>query len=209
MFYLQHIGRIRQAILLLTDLEKRDPLHPGFKNTLSAMLLFIGDAEAAARKAREALELNPRYLIAFANLILAYTRTGEYTAVQRLLEQIPPALQEQPRVKAQIGLYYAAKGDEIKARQHYQELRELLDNLPPNGLRYIIALALSLGEVEESIDLMERAVEERSWSQFWSRSAFIRNNEAVRDHPRYLALLKRIGLDDESVAELHSRMSFE
>jgi hypothetical protein len=36
-----------------------------------------------------------------------------------------------------------------------------------------------------------------------------RNHEILRDHPRYLALLKRIGLDDESIAELHSRMSFE
>lgn len=173
------------------------------------MLLFSGDAEAAARKARETLELNPRHALALPTLIQAYTETGDFTAVQRLLEQIPPALQERPRIKAQIGLYYATQGDEKKARQLYQELQELLDNLPPNGLYYIIALSLSLGEVEESIDLIERTVEERAWTQFWSKSAFIRNNEAVWDHPRYQALLKRIGLDDESVAALNRQMSFD
>jgi tetratricopeptide (TPR) repeat protein len=148
-------------------------------------------------------------VIALATLIQAYTETADFTAVQRLLEQIPPASQELPRIKAQIGLYYATQGDEKKARQYYQEVRELLDNFPPNGLYYIIALPLSLGEVEESIDLIERTVEERSWTQFWSKSAFIRNNEAVWGHPRYQALLKRIGLDDESVAALNSRMSFD
>jgi uncharacterized protein HemY len=54
-------------------------------------LLFSGDAEAAARKARETLELNPRHVLALATLIQAYTETADFTAVQRLLEQIPPA----------------------------------------------------------------------------------------------------------------------
>jgi adenylate cyclase len=208
-FFLLPLDRIPQAIRLLTDVEKRDPLNAAFKSNLAFMLLFSGDAEAAARKARETLELNPRHVLALATLIQAYTETADFTAVQRLLEQIPPALQELPRIKAQIGLYYATQGDEKKARQYYQEMWELLDNFPPNGLYYIIALPLSLGEVEESIDLIERAIEERSWTQFWSKSAFIRNNEAVWDHPRYQALLKRIGLDDESVADLNSRMSFD
>jgi hypothetical protein len=69
-------------------------------------------------------------------------------------------------------------------------------------------LALGLGEVEEAIDLMERGVEIKSWMQFYIRSYF-RHNDAVKDHPRYLALLKRIGLDDESVAALNSQMSFD
>jgi TolB-like protein/Flp pilus assembly protein TadD len=208
-FYLLPLDRIRQAIRLQTDVEKRDPLHAAFKSNHAFMLLISGDAEAAARKAREALELNPRNLLALANLIQAYTDMADFSAVQRLLEQIPPALQERPRIKAQIGLYYAAQGDVKKARQYYQEVRELLDKLPPNGLYFIIPLALSLGEVEESIDLLERAVDERLWTQFWSKSAFIRNNEAVWDHPRYQALLKRIGLDDESVATLNRQLSFD
>jgi 2-hydroxychromene-2-carboxylate isomerase len=69
-------------------------------------------------------------------------------------------------------------------------------------------LALILNEVNEAIDLMEREVENKSWAQFFVRSYF-RNNDAIKDHPRYLALLKRIGLDDESVAALHRKMSFD
>ena len=73
---------------------------------------------------------------------------------------------------------------------------------------YLAKLALKIGEVEEAIDLMEREVEINSFIQFWARPLF-RNEPAIQNHPRYLALLRQIGLDDESVAELHSRMSFE
>jgi hypothetical protein len=55
---------------------------------------------------------------------------------------------------------------------------------------------------------MERGVENKSWTQFLIRVSF-RHNDAVKDHPRYLALLKRTGLDDESVAALHRKMSFD
>jgi hypothetical protein len=72
----------------------------------------------------------------------------------------------------------------------------------------VVDLALALGEVEEAIDLMELIVENRSWTQHWI-GFWYRNNDAVKDHPRYLALLKRIGLDDESVAALHRKMSFD
>jgi hypothetical protein len=43
--------------------------------------------------------------------------------------------------------------------------------------------------------------------QFWIR--FLpEENSTVREHPRYQALLKRMGLDDASVTALNKRMSF-
>ena len=106
----------------------------------------------------------------------------------------------------QAALCYAAQGDYGKARKIY---RDVVETTPLyNGILVAAELALSLGEVEEAIDLMERGVENKSWSQFYIRVRF-RHNDAVKDHPRYLALLKRIGLDDESVAALHRKMSFD
>ena len=62
--------------------------------------------------------------------------------------------------------------------------------------------------MDEAIDLLEREVENKSWAQFFIRGYF-RKNDALKNHPRYLALLKRIGLDDESIAALHRKMSFD
>jgi tetratricopeptide (TPR) repeat protein len=122
------------------------------------------------------------------------------------VESLPIALQQGPGISARAALCYASQGDYVKARKIY---RDVVENTPlPRGALTYAQLALSLGEVEEAIDLMERAVENKSWVQILIRSHF-RHNDALKNHPRYLALLKRIGLDDESVAALHRKMSFE
>jgi adenylate cyclase len=206
MFYLSSIDRIPHAIRLFIDAEKLDPLHAGHKASLAYLLLWNGDAEAAIIKAREALELNPQHFFALTAMAEAYRHAGNSPAATEFLQSLPIALQQQPRIRMQAALCYATQGDYGKAREIY---RDVVETTPfYNGMTIAGDLALSFGEVEEAIDLMERAVENKSWMQFYVRSNF-RHNDAVKDHPRYLALLKRIGLDDESIAALNSRMSFD
>ncbi len=205
-FYLVSIDRIPQAIRLYRILEKRDPLHAGLKANLAGLLLWSGDAEAAILKAQEALELKPQHFFALTALVDAYTVTENCPAALDVVESLPIALQQDTRFSARAALCYASQGDYVKARKIYRDVVES----SPSYHDMIVAphLALGLGEVEEAIDLMERGVEIKSWPQFYIRNAF-RHNDAVKDHPRYLALLKRIGLDDESVAALNSQMSFD
>jgi TolB-like protein len=205
-FYLASIDRIPQAIRLYSIVEKRDPLHAGLKSNLAFLLLRSGDAEAAILKAQEALELKPQHFFALMALVDAYTVAENCPAALDVVESLPIALQQDTRFSARAALCYASQGDYVNARKIYREVVES----GPSSLDMIVAphLALGLGEVEEAIDLMERGVEIKSWPQFLIRNVF-RHNDAVKDHPRYLALLKRIGLDDESVAALHRKMSFD
>jgi TolB-like protein/Tfp pilus assembly protein PilF len=205
-FYLASIDRIPQAIRLYSIVEKRDPLHAGLKSNLAFLLLRSGDAEAAILKAQEALELKPQHFFALMALVDAYTVAENCPAALDVVESLPIALQQDTRFSVRAALCYASQGDYVNARKIYREVVES----GPSSLDMIVAphLALGLGEVEEAIDLMERGVEIKSWPQFLIRNVF-RHNDAVKDHPRYLALLKRIGLDDESVAALHRKMSFD
>jgi TolB-like protein len=203
--FLVPLDQIPLAIRLSTEAEQVDPLNAGRKTNLAYLHNFGGDPDAAITKAREALALNPEHEIALAMLINSYGDANRFAEGQRLLEQLPPAKLERPRTKLQIGLFYAARGDRQKALEIYQDL---VADPPPYGMLLIAELALKVGKVEEAIDLMEREVEINSFNQFWARPIF-RNEPAVQNHPRYLALLKRIGLDDESVAALHRKMSFD
>jgi tetratricopeptide (TPR) repeat protein len=180
-------------------------LHAGYKANLANLNYWNGDAQAAARKALEALELQPQHRFALMALIQAYTLAGNYSGVQQLLENLPPALLQWPSIRVRTGLYYLAKGDVQRAREIYSEY---MDNPPLLGVLIYVKLALGLGEVETAINVMESEVERNSWTQLWARSLF-RQNDAVKDRPHYLALLKRIGLDDESVAVLQRKMSFD
>ena len=204
-FFLVPLDEFPLAIRLSKEAEQVDPLNALTKVNLTYVYNFAGDPDAAITKAREALALNPEHEIALSMLINSYGDANRFVEGQRLLDQLPQAKLERPRTKLQIGLFYAASGDRQKALEIY---RDLAADLPQHGMLLIAELALKVGKVEEAIDLMEREVEINSFNQFWARPVF-RNEPAVQKHPRYLALLKRIGLDDESVAALHEKQSFD
>jgi TolB-like protein/Tfp pilus assembly protein PilF len=208
LFYLQNIGQAEKAIEVNLKAEKRDPLHAGYKSNLAFLYLWNGNAEAAAHKAREALELKPQHHFALMALIDAYTAMGNFSGVEQLLEKIPLAIQEHPRIRARVALSYLSQGDYAKANELYQELLELELIRLSQGVSVTSVLAVNLGEVDKAIDLMEAAVELKMFNQFFNAS-LLRQNEAVNDHPRYLALLRRMRLDDESLAELNRRLSFD
>jgi serine/threonine-protein kinase len=208
LFYLQFIDQQRKAIELYANFERLDPLHAGMKANLAGIFYFAGDNEGAIRKAREALQLDPEHIIAIQFLIAAYTDTKDIVALELLLASIPPALQEQPDIKALVGRSYAVRGDEERARKIYRELVNSIDSLTPLAMINTAFLALSLGEMEEGIDLLEGLEKSGSWMQFWSKLLSLLYGP-IREHPRYQALLKRMGLDDESVTELHRKLSFD
>ena len=201
-FFLVPLEEFALAIRLSTEAEKVDPLNALTKNNLAYVYNLAGDPDAAITKAREALALNPEHEIALSMLINSYGDANRFVEGRHLLEQLPPAKLNRPRTRLQIGLFYAASGERQKALEIY---RELVADLPPHGMLLIAELALKVGKVEEALDLMEREVEINSFNQFWVRPVF-RNEPAVQNHPRYLALLKRIGLDDDTVATLHEKL---
>ena len=207
-FYLQHIGQQERAIELFVEAERRDPLHAGYKANLANLYNWNGHTEAAVRKAQEALKLKPQHHFALMALIDSYTAERNYSGVEQILQKIPLELQQHPRIRARVAFSRASQGDSAKASEIYQQILKLEVAPLLQGIAVTALLAVALGEVEEALDLMESAIDHNSWNQFWIGS-LLRHNEAVKDHPRYQALLKRMRLDDGSIAELNSKMSFD
>ena len=208
LFFLQFVDRQSRAISLFSDIVELDPLHAGRKSTLAGMFYFAGDFEAAVREAEKALQLDPQHFLGLSYLIAAYVETNNYVALDSLLAGIPLALREQPEIKALIGFSDARRGNDERARKTYLELAESIDSMTPLAMFNMASLAFVLDEIEEGIDLLERLEKSGSWLQFWSK-LILPVHESFRSHPRYKALLKLMGLDDESIAELHRRMSFD
>jgi serine/threonine-protein kinase len=208
LFYLQFIDRQAQAIELFSNTVKLDPLHAGRKASLAGLLLFAGNTQKAVQEARKALQLEPEHIIAIDYLIIAYTYTNDSQALDSLLADMSPLLQDQPVIKGLVGWNHAMRGNEKKARTIYRELLKSTESLAPIATIHTSSLAFALGETEEGFDLLEDLEKSGSWTQFWIKllPAF---DGPMREHPRYQALLKRMGLDDESVAALNERMSFD
>jgi adenylate cyclase len=202
-FLLPAIDRLAESVRLYLEAEERDPLHAGIKANLAMFMLYSGDTDGSIQKAREALELEPGHLFGFMALIEAYTTNGQYSQAEATLEKVPPKLRQHLSIRAREGLYRAAVGDYQKAREIY---RDIVNSSPAVPVAISCALALAVGEVEGAIDIMEVMVEKKAWSIPWIRTIY-RHNEMLENHPRYLALLERIGLDDESVSELQEKLS--
>lgn len=207
-YYLQFIDRQSQAIELFTRTTNLDPLHAGRRATLAGMLYLVGDYQGAIREARKARELDPQHILAIQYLIDVYTDIGDTDALKALLAGVPRELREQPEIRSTIGWSYAIRGKEDKARAIYRELLDSIESLSPLATFNVAMVALALGNVEESINLLELLEERHSYLPFWSK--FIPAAWGpIHEHPRYQSLLKRIGLDQQSVAELHEKMSFD
>ncbi len=68
------------------------------------------------------------------------------------------------------------------------------------------ALAMSLGEVEDVLEILEGEIEKHAWTSVFIRIYF-GSNALLKDNPRFLAILERIGLDDKSVSELREELT--
>jgi TolB-like protein/Tfp pilus assembly protein PilF len=207
-FYLQFIDQQRKAIELYANFSKHDPLHAGYKANLASIIYWAGDFDGAIREALEALQLDPGHLVAIEYLIPAYTDKKDTAALASMLDSLPPAVLALAEIKPLVARSYAIRGDEARARKIYHELITSSDNLTPLALMNTAWLATTMGEIEESVKLLERVEKGGSWLQFWSKLLPMENS-AIRKNPRYQALLKRMGLDDESVAALHQKLSFQ
>jgi tetratricopeptide (TPR) repeat protein len=205
MYFLAPIDQLPEALRVLKLVEQRDPLHPTYKATLAYFLLVSGDAHSAIQKAQEALELNPGHFFGLICLIDAYNAIGNSSAAEAVLKRFPNSLLQHPRVRLRFAFCDVARGDYDSARKIY---RDLVDKRIRYGNIMLARLALSLGEIDQAIDHMEWEVQQHSWHSIFIRILFA-NHDVLKNNPRYLALLKRMGLDDASVAELHRKLSFD
>jgi len=117
---------------------------------------FVGDDVAVIRKAREALQLDPEHLLAIEHLLRAYANINDAAALTSLLDSLSPALRARAEIKAHIARNYALQGDETQAREIYNDLVASLENLTPLAVFDTALLAISRGEIDDSVVVMER-----------------------------------------------------
>jgi TolB-like protein len=204
MFYLASTDEIQRAIELLQHAEELDPLHAGYKALLAFAHINAGDAQTGIEKAQEALELNPRHVFALMALLDSYTLDGQCSAVLEFVEGLPEGLQREPRIYGRKAVCHALQDEMEIAREIFADIIETTPHEYANMQAAV--LAVSIGEIEDAIDILEREAAKRSWTSVFTRMYF-RHDEQVNTNPRFLALLERIGLDDRSVEKIRSNLA--
>ncbi|MDX1546301.1 MAG: tetratricopeptide repeat protein, partial [Rhodothermales bacterium] len=189
--YLRDLGRFDEALEMIEKAQAADPLSPWPLMVEGIILDFARRPEEALVQYERLLEMHPNYRIAHFYAGLANVQLARYEVVLAEMDRIDPE-RTFPDAMGLRGLALAAMGREAEARAVLDELEALSEK------RYVAPflkalVALYLGEMDRALDLFEETIGERSW--------FIRIYnvapplDPVRSHPRFQALLERIGME--------------
>ena len=196
------------------------------------LLLNIGRTDEAIREAKRARELDPLSIIINAAVGFIHYFTGNYDEAQeellRVLEMDPGfgparvslgwlyaekeayerAVEEQKMGFEAMGEHRLAKAieDGFKVAGYDGAVRAMRDCIlkgnTQGGSVNMLAAQYSglLGEHNLALEFLEKAVEERETDLVFLRVS--PGLDGIRSHPRYLEVLKRVGISDDDIRHL-------
>jgi serine/threonine-protein kinase len=184
------LARYDEAIALQERAHELDPMAQ--RMDLLTTLLRAGRYDQAVIAGEAALEVDPDYDRALATLGWAYFLTGRKAEGLAQLERAVAAAPENTIWLGQLGEAYAMAGDAKKARGILKQLQERARSayVSPYHFAYVYT---GLGDFDEAIDWLERAVAERTGPAYAIKGSFLLT--ALHKHPRFHALLRQMNLE--------------
>jgi serine/threonine-protein kinase len=184
-------GRTDEAVEHGRRSVELEPLSLGGHMSLGLSLTAAGRYDEALDTHRKALALHPQFEMARRELALTFVRKGMLPEAVAELERARAVGGRSPIVLGALGYVAGLAGRRDEARAILLELAGLRE------ARYIspfeLALThLGLGEIEQALDWLERALDDRSfWFLYSIRLPFFAD---VRSEPRFREILRRMNL---------------
>jgi len=186
------LGRFDQALAQIQRALAVDPLAVIVNANVGFLLYRAGRVEEAVTKLRHTVAMEPGFVMTRYRLGLALEALGRYDEAIAEFEAMQPSPAD-PLGLTAIARTRALLGQQSEARRMLSELIELgrTSYVPAATLA---AIHVALGEYELAIEQLERGVEERAIILMWLGSE--PHWDPLRTHPRFPALLERVGLKD-------------
>jgi serine/threonine protein kinase/Flp pilus assembly protein TadD len=189
--YLSAIGRHDQAIPRIIRAQELDPLSLIINTIVGRTFYFARRYDQAIEQLRKTLELDPNFVQAHFHLGRAYVQKGMFEEAIPEFQKVIELTGDSPQAVAQLGYSFARSGKKPEARKLVDQLKEL--STRGYVTNYHLAILYSgLGEIDQALECLEEASKERS-----SEIVFIKVSsefDSLRSHPRFLDLLRRMGL---------------
>jgi adenylate cyclase len=166
-----------------------DPLSP-IVGRMSVLIYLANDRfDQATAEAQRTMEIDPNYVYFEPPLALVYRQEGKLAEALETYLRLGEA-RGQPG--AGLAITYAGLGWKEEARKVLNQLIQQADSTYFPG-EEIASVYVSLGENDEAIHWLERAVAEHSGAIHGI--SFSRELRPLHSDPRFVALLRQIGLD--------------
>src|SRR5688572_5442087 len=183
------LERWDEAIALLQRAYELDPLT--HRADLASTFLRAGRNEEAVRAATAAIAHDPSYPRVHATLGWGLIRSGRVSEGITALEHAVSLDPGGSMWLAQLGQAYGMAGRVDEAREVLRRLEDPSRPQPAPSY-HLTYVHLGLGDLESAMDCLERAFEEGAGAVTGIKGSFLL--APLREHPRFIALLERIGL---------------
>jgi TolB-like protein/Tfp pilus assembly protein PilF len=178
-----------------------DPLSPTLSSSMGFEFLLMGNYEQAIQQAKRSLEIDPTFPPTYYLLGWVHKRRGDLSKSLDTFERLT-ILDDSPLYAAALGHAYGLNGNQTKALTILEQLEKRSKYQYVSS--YCRALVyMGMNENDLAFQWLEKAFEERSeMIPFLKVGA---DCDALRSDPRFHHLLRRCGLETESLLTSHHR----
>ena len=188
---LSDLGRHEEALAEAARARELDPVSLLINSLEGAFFYYARRYDEAGARLEKALELDPNFWIAHLFLGKAWMGKGDYPAAMAEFKKARDFSGKNSEAVSMLGYTAALAGDRAQAEAVLEEVKARPERyFPPHNMAVFY---LGLGRMDECFTWLEKAYEDHD-----VRLSFLRVDpkwDAARSDPRFVSLVKRIGLD--------------
>ena len=190
--YLRSIGRLNEAMTEMKRAQQLDPLSTIVNDNIGNLYILLnGDVNAAIEEYKKVIELDPNFPRAHEDLGTAYLKLGRG---QEALVEFQKALEASGRAAKELGYLgycYGVLGKRAEAMTVLKELEARYARRETPGM-YLAVVYGGLQERDQAFAWLEKDFQAHVGTLVYI--AVYLQYEPLRDDPRYLDLLRRMGM---------------
>ena len=184
-------GERDEALIYLQRTSKIDPASLWVNNSACELYRYFGLYDEAIAAGERALQLDPAFVYGEPLLAALYREMGRFDEALALYKK---AQNLSGRLAFGLAITYARMNQRDEAVRTLEAAAAVRRYTPGDAIAHV---QVALGEHDNAIRELERACEERSSSLHFVGIA--PEFAPMRGDPRFIAILKRIGLEPEKV----------
>ena len=189
--YLMVQGRFDEALPEMSRASELNPLSPALTLALGYRLYYARGYPAAIEQIQKTLAMDAKFVPAHVYLGRAYEQNGSYPAAIAEMRTALELSEGDTNELAALGHAYAVAHQTAEARKILDQLKERSQQtyVQPS---LIAVIQVGLGDKNQAFDWLQKAYDDRS-----AGLLYLKVDPAldpVRSDPRYLDLLRRVGL---------------
>lgn len=202
-YYLM-IGDLENAIIEEEIGQKYDPLRVECIMRLGVSYLRSKQTEEARQNFTKIIAMEPDYYLGYYGVGLTHILESKYYEGIEWFKKALSLSDEYPPILADIGRSYALAGEKDETEKILKHLKQRAQKEHINPFQFAV-LHSALEQMDEAFMYLEMAVEERDGGIFHILT--VESIDNIRKDPRYIDILKKMGLYKYHEAMIKSKSS--